>query len=704
MATTNFSITDKYLTSLAFRLPWYIGWTNTITNKVLLPGGLSMPGIRAVGDFNNDNLYDLVIHFGDVLIKPILLLSNGDGTFLQSNSIPDGAERRSIRNGDAQDINNDGNLDFIGYTAPHGTQESVLGSAWGWIEPPLILLGDGKGGFTNIDSLQSGGFHGGAIGDINSDGLIDVFALTSGKYFPTGVNLPQAPLIQISTNGKSSFIASTSSLPIWLSELQTDDMRMADFNGDGKIDFAVLIGGAYNDLTGRRLNPSEARKLGAVAIAFGDGTTNLSALKWTTYGGHSMSDANWQEAIKNYNSNSERDSAAFPTTIDTFDLDGDGDLDIIISDSIAFPSWSWFTSGIQVLKNTGSGFSEATKEFFPTQTANLDVSTPTNFADSFFFIDVNDDGLKDIILSLSNSNAKNPDEASASIFLNHSGVFLPITQSESLTYKLSNVFETQGIGDLVTGDFNGDGVTDFASLTQVKKSSNSAENEWAVLAHQGNYLTKFINEVRGTPSNDSLSSINEMHSFRGLAGNDLISGSKGYVDSAAYFGSHSDFKIKIVNGLPSEVADKFGNEGTDSLTSIERLVFSNLSIAFDINENAGTVAKILGAVFGKESLSIKSYVGIGLNFLDAGWTYDNLAGLALDAAGAKTNDQIVSLLWANVIGSKATPADKQPFIALLENGMSAGALAHLAADSSYNTTNINLVGLAQTGIEYIPVG
>jgi len=41
---------------------------------------------------------------------------------------------------------------------------------------------------------------------------------------------------------------------------------------------------------------------------------------------------------------------------------------------------------------------------------------------------------------------------------------------------------------------------------------------------------------------------------------------------------------------------------------------------------------------------------------------------------------------------------------MLENGMSAGALAHLAADSSFNTTNINLVGLAQTGIEYIPVG
>jgi hypothetical protein len=105
----------------------------------------------------------------------------------------------------------------------------------------------------------------------------------------------------------------------------------------------------------------------------------------------------------------------------------------------------------------------------------------------------------------------------------------------------------------------------------------------------------------------------------------------------------------------------------------------------------------------KESLNNKNFVGIGLSFLDSGWTYDNLAGLALDAAGAKTNDQIVSLLWTNVIGTKPSAADKAPFIALLENGMSAGALAHLAADTSFNTTNINLIGLAQIGIEYLPV-
>lgn len=702
MSIATLTIADKYSTTVSFKVPWYQQWTNGTTSNMSI-AGLSMPGIRAVGDFNNDNLDDLVVHFGDVLIQPIVLLSNGDGTFRQSKAIPLDAERRHIRNGDAQDINGDGNLDFIGYTSPHGTKETLLGPTWNWFEPPLIMLGDGKGGFSTVAGLKSGSFHGGATGDINSDGIIDVFALPSGKYSPSGMNLTQAPLLQTVSSGNSNFSASTNSFPSWLSELQTDDMRMADFNGDGKIDFAVLIGGAWSDATGRRLNPSEARKLGAVAIAYGDGTTNLSELKWSTYGGHSMSDANWQAAIKQYGNGSEVGSAAFPATIDSFDLDGDGDLDIIISDSIDFPSRSWFTSGIQVLKNTASGFIEASAEFFPKQVTNQNVSSPTNFADAFFFADVNFDGLKDVILSLSNSDSRKPDEASASIFLNRGGYFLPINQSESLSYKISNVGDSQSIGDLITGDFNGDGVTDLVSLTSIRKGSNSAENEWAVLLHQGNYLTSFNNEFRGTASNDTLSSNNGLNIFRGLAGNDLISGTLDFVDSAAYFGARSDFNIKIVNGFPSVVADRFGNEGTDSLTDIERLLFSNLSVAFDINGSAGTTAKLLGAVFGKDSLTNKQYVGIGLSLLDAGMSTSTLASLAVDAANLKTNDQIVSTLWKNVFGTTASNSDKAPYIKLLDDGMTPGTLAWLAADTTFNKVNINLVGLAQTGIEYIPV-
>jgi hypothetical protein len=40
---------------------------------------------------------------------------------------------------------------------------------------------------------------------------------------------------------------------------------------------------------------------------------------------------------------------------------------------------------------------------------------------------------------------------------------------------------------------------------------------------------------------------------------------------------------------------------------------------------------------------------------------------------------------------------------MLTDGMKIGDLVVLAAETSFNKTNINLVGLAQTGIEYIPI-
>jgi serralysin len=85
-------------------------------------------------------------------------------------------------------------------------------------------------------------------------------------------------------------------------------------------------------------------------------------------------------------------------------------------------------------------------------------------------------------------------------------------------------------------------------------------------------------------------------------------------------------------------------------------------------------------------------------------SYSDLGALAMTAVGSTTNDAVVSTLWRNVVGSDANAEQKTPYIKMLTDGMKFGDLVVLAADTSFNTTNINLVGLAQTGIEYIPVG
>ena len=188
--------------------------------------------------------------------------------------------------------------------------------------------------------------------------------------------------------------------------------------------------------------------------------------------------------------------------------------------------------------------------------------------------------------------------------------------------------------------------------------------------------------------------------LRGNRGDDILDGNTG-IDTAVFSGSRAGYELTI--GSKIQVVDKSGLEGTDNLTKIERLQFTDKSVAIDLDGNAGSTAKIIGAVLGNSALKNPTYVGIGLSFLDKGMSYSDLGSLALNAVGVTTNDAIVSTLWLNVIGSPASAFDKAPFVKMLADGMKAGDLVALAADTAFNTTNINLVGLAQTGIEYTPI-
>lgn len=191
------------------------------------------------------------------------------------------------------------------------------------------------------------------------------------------------------------------------------------------------------------------------------------------------------------------------------------------------------------------------------------------------------------------------------------------------------------------------------------------------------------------------------NSLTGGAGNDSLDGGTG-IDTANYTGNRAGFTL-AQSGASFIVTDSAGAEGIDTVSNIERLVFADTRIALDVTGgNAGTTAKILGAVFGAASVSNAAYVGIGLNYLDGGMSNADLMALALNAAGATTSNAVVNLLWTNLFGVAPTVAEADPYVAMLDSGsMSAGVLGMAAADTSFNTANIGLTGLAQTGIEYI---
>lgn len=224
------------------------------------------------------------------------------------------------------------------------------------------------------------------------------------------------------------------------------------------------------------------------------------------------------------------------------------------------------------------------------------------------------------------------------------------------------------------------------------------------------YPDTVLEKVIGSPEADIIIGYKASETLDGGAGNDLITGGGGNdtinggsgIDTAIFTGITKGYKISIGSSSVQITADTT-TDWIDTLTNIERLTFSDKSIAIDLNGNAGTTAKVIGAVLGKSQVQNPTYVGLGLSYLDKGMSYSDLGALALTAIGATTNDAVVSTLWKNVIGTEATTAIKAPYIKMLTDGMKVGDLVVLAADTSFNTININLIGLAQTGIEYIPV-
>jgi len=106
-------------------------------------------------------------------------------------------------------------------------------------------------------------------------------------------------------------------------------------------------------------------------------------------------------------------------------------------------------------------------------------------------------------------------------------------------------------------------------------------------------------------------------------------------------------------------------DGNDNMNRIERLVFVDQIIALDLDGNAGTVAKVLGAVFGRDFVKNQYFVGIGIEYLDnRGYDYESLLGVAIsERLGVNpSNKQVVDLLYTNVIGVAPTAEEAAPFV------------------------------------------
>jgi hypothetical protein len=297
-----------------------INYTAGAVNCCSDPGPVSV----AVGDFNGDGKPDLAVaNVGEGHTNGTIsvLLGNGDGTFQRAVTYNTGNVPLSVT---VSDFNGDGKPDLAVLADPYyGDSHNLcilLGKGDGTFEPAVkyegppngpvcvadfngdgkpdlvasddfnsavsVLFGKGDGSFqitdynTGVDWPQSV-----AVGDFNGDSKPDIAVVGRDE---TGTNSNVALLLG---NGDGTFeVATRSSTGVSFSPVT----GVGDFNGDGKLDFAVAKAGVSSNTV-------------SIFLGNGDGTFQSTIVSFLPFNSDSLG-------------------------LVVGDFNGDGNLDLVLSE------------------------------------------------------------------------------------------------------------------------------------------------------------------------------------------------------------------------------------------------------------------------------------------------------------------------------------------------------------------------------------
>lgn len=183
----------------------------------------------------------------------------------------------------------------------------------------------------------------------------------------------------------------------------------------------------------------------------------------------------------------------------------------------------------------------------------------------------------------------------------------------------------------------------------------------------------------------------------GLAGTDTVS----------YAGLRSHFTV-LRDGGAATVIDNVGMSGVDTLVNVERITFSDVSLALDIEGTAGQAYRLYKAAFNRTP--DKQGVGYWIKMMDAGQSLEQVAaGFATSAEfkqlyGANaSNAQFVELLYNNVLHRSAEGAGLDYWMkALGEQHVPRAQVLAYFSESAENQAQV--IGAIQNGIEFTPWG
>ena len=360
-----------------------------------------------VSDFNGDGRPDLVVA-NEESDNVSVMLGKGDGTFQSAVNYCAGAGPRSVAVGD---FNKDGKTDLI---------------VANWFSRHVsMLVGKGDGTFQSAVNYTAGPSPVSvSVADFNGDGKPDL-AVANDGWAP---DYPESGISVLLGDGDGAFQSAARS---GAAGLIPGPMAVGDFNGDGRVDAAVV-----------------ERRSGSVSVLLGKG------------------DATFQTAVNCSVSGS-------PISITAADFDGDGKLDLAVANQNSTNNRG--SGNVSVLLGRGDGTFQTS--------INYGVGTnPVSIATA----DFNRDGKLDLVVANGGvpgspppldggGTAIPPDFGSISILSgNGDGTFQTAVNFRAGKFPVS----------VAVGDFNGDGNLDLA-VANNGAQHNYSDNSISVLFGRG---------------------------------------------------------------------------------------------------------------------------------------------------------------------------------------------------------------------------
>lgn len=187
----------------------------------------------------------------------------------------------------------------------------------------------------------------------------------------------------------------------------------------------------------------------------------------------------------------------------------------------------------------------------------------------------------------------------------------------------------------------------------------------------------------------------------GGAGNDLLDGGSG-LDRAQFSGQRAAYSL-AKNGEGYTV----NHSGESDVTlGVERLLFADRAVAFDLEGNAGQIYRIYQAALNRtpDLGGLGFWIDAadrGISILDITAGFTQSGEFARLYGSALSNEAFLSQLYLNALHRQADQGGLNFWIDMLDKGVSREAVLLAFAESPENHAQV--IGSIQNGIDYIPV-